>query len=192
MCIYIYMPISAVASDNVYDSLLGDKNSNETKTLDQIPGSTEETSSNTSNEVSSTWMFLTAFFKLVLATTAIVAIIYFGARIISEKRKRSQSSQNTQTLGVHALGQNKTLQIIRVGKKIYVIGVGDNINLIKELSEEEGTEFFADMEESYDTDASNNSMPSQFENIFKKKLTELKDRKNSLQHDQRENEREYL
>ena len=38
-------------------------------------------------------------------------------------------------MGGTPLGNNKSLQLVKVGEKVYLIGVGDQVTLIKEFSE---------------------------------------------------------
>ncbi len=140
-----------------------------------------------------TWLFIEALLKLVLATSVIVAIIYFGAKFIQMQRGGAQRNQNMQTIGVHALGQNKTLQVIRVADKIYIIGVGENIHLIKELSYEESQEMIGQFQDQIDQmQQPFNGLANQFDRIFKNKLSEFKKKNESPQHDSQDDQRMFL
>lgn len=41
-----------------------------------------------------------------------------------------------ENLGGISLGQNKSVQVIRVGEKVYLLGVGENVELLKEISDQ--------------------------------------------------------
>lgn len=178
----VCMPSSVDAtSGNVFDYF----NNNQ-----QGEGPFEQQTTETTN---TTWLFISALVKLVLATTFIVAIIYFGARFIADKRKSFQINQTMQNLGVQALGQNKTVQLIRVGKRVYILGVGENVNLIKELTMDESIEFLEQFNENNEQlDESNHSITNQFESIFKNRLSEFKKRNETPLQQRTESEREFL
>jgi flagellar protein FliO/FliZ len=192
--IIVFLPIDAVAntSGTVYDNLI-DRDISTDTSKDEVTedGSILENNKNSIIQ-SSAWLFLSALVKLVLATTIIILIIYYGAKFINARRKSFQTSQSMQTVAVHALGQNKNLQLIRIDKKIYVIGVGENVNLIKELSEEESTTLYQQFDNHGQDIEQSNSITNQFDSIFKKKIAEFKKRNESPQHYRQENEREFL
>ncbi|OEF98619.1 flagellar biosynthetic protein FliO [Desulfuribacillus alkaliarsenatis] len=180
--IAVFIPASVNATGNVFDYF--------NQGTEQDENLADEVGTTTTNN---TWLFISALIKLVVATTVIILIIYFGAKIITEKRRRFQSSQNMQTIGVHALGQNKTLQVVRIGKKIYLLGVGDNINLIKELSPEDSIKLYEQIEEqTQEASEDNNSFANQFDSVFKNKLSEFRKRNDVSPQYRNENEREYL
>lgn len=76
------------------------------------------------------------FFQLFLALAVIIFMIYMLIRFIG---KRSQSYQTHRTLqnigGVH-VGANRSIQLVRVGERILVVGVGESIQLLKEIDDE--------------------------------------------------------
>jgi len=194
--IIVFLPIDAVAntSGNVYDNLINKDTSENIVSEEGAISEKGDTIENNQNSItqSNTWLFLSALFKLVISTIFIISIIYYGAKFISTRRKGFQNSQNMQTIAVHALGQNKNLQLIRVDKKIYIIGVGENVNLIKELSEEESTVLYQQFDNYGQDIEQSNSITNQFDSIFKSKIAEFKKRNESPQHYRQENEREFL
>ncbi|MFS0643483.1 flagellar biosynthetic protein FliO [Siminovitchia sp. 179-K 8D1 HS] len=79
-------------------------------------------------------------FKMLFALIFVIALLYYLLKFIN---KRSQSYQQTsliQNLGGTALGGNRSLQMVRVGKRLFVLGVGEDIRLIKEISDEKEIE----------------------------------------------------
>lgn len=80
------------------------------------------------------------FVQLFLALAVIIIMIYALIKFIG---KRSQSYQNNRMMqnigGVH-VGTNRSIQIIRVGKRILIVGVGESIQLLKEIDDENEVE----------------------------------------------------
>ncbi|MEH7122845.1 flagellar biosynthetic protein FliO [Bacillus sp. JJ1532] len=77
------------------------------------------------------------FVKMIFATVFVVGLLYFMLKIINKKSKMYKSSQLVENLGGTALGTNRSVQLIKVGKRILIVGVGENIQLLKEIEDQE-------------------------------------------------------
>jgi len=75
--------------------------------------------------------------KTVFSLILILALIYFGLKFFNQRNKYSSTAKSLENLGGIPVGQNKSIQIIRVGQKLYLIGVGDNVELLQEITDEE-------------------------------------------------------
>jgi flagellar protein FliO/FliZ len=78
------------------------------------------------------------FFKMILATIFVVALMYALLRFMN-LRYRSFSGKRgfIENLGGTSVGTNRSVQLIKVGNRILVIGVGESIQLLKEIDEDE-------------------------------------------------------
>ncbi|MDZ5473470.1 flagellar biosynthetic protein FliO [Bacillus sp. 31A1R] len=79
------------------------------------------------------------FFKMIFATFFVIALLYFILKFINKKSRSFKSSQLVENLGGTTLGANRSVQIVKVGKRVLVLGVGENIQLLKEIDDEEET-----------------------------------------------------
>lgn len=65
-------------------------------------------------------------------------------RIVATARQKKnyqmQSSNTMQNIGGIPLGQNKSVQIVRIGDRLLVVGVGENIALLDEIRDEDEIE----------------------------------------------------
>ena len=94
----------------------------------------ENTDSETSNNVGITiWDFI----KMIFATIFVVALLYFLLKFINKKSHAYKSSQIVENIGGTSLGANRSVQLIKVGSRVLVLGVGENIQLLKEIEDEE-------------------------------------------------------
>ena len=139
------------------------------------------------------------FIKMIFATVFVIALLYFLLKYINKKSKSFKSTQLVENLGGTALGTNRSVQLIKVGNRILVVGVGENIQLLKEISDPvEYNQIIADYNEKLDqliqpsdivtkviqltksTKATKNTGNSQkFQSVLKQQLEEIsKDRKN--------------
>lgn len=74
-------------------------------------------------------------FKLIFYTLLILVMIYALIKFLALRQKKLQPNQAVKLMGGTPLGNNKSLQLVKVGEKVYLIGVGDQVTLIKEFSE---------------------------------------------------------
>ena len=56
--------------------------------------------------------------------------------MVAEKGNVSPKLQTVKTLGGATLGGNRSVQMVKVGNSILVVGVGENVQLLKEINNE--------------------------------------------------------
>lgn len=84
---------------------------------------------------SSNFSFFKSFIQMIFALLLILALIYVMVKILARKNQGLQESNIIENLGGLSLGQNKSLQLIRIGEQVMVLGVGDNIELLYEITD---------------------------------------------------------
>ena len=78
--------------------------------------------------------FLTVFVIFL----AVLAITYYTTRIVGKYQKLQGFNRNFEAIETYRVTGNKFLQLIRVGKRYFIVAVGkDEISLISEVSEED-------------------------------------------------------
>ena len=78
--------------------------------------------------------FLTVFVIFLL----VLAITYYTTLFIGKYQKLQGHNKNFEAIETYRVTGNKFLQLIRVGKRYFIVAVGkDEINLISEVSEED-------------------------------------------------------
>lgn len=76
--------------------------------------------------------FLTVFFIFLI----VLALTYFTTVFLGKYQKMQGFNRNFEAIETYRLSANKFLQIVRVGKRYFVVAVGkDEVKLISELSE---------------------------------------------------------
>jgi flagellar protein FliO/FliZ len=78
--------------------------------------------------------------KLVFYTIVVVGLIYLLIRFLSKRQQKLQHHSVFTPIGGTPLGNNKSVQMVKVGDSLYMIGVGDNVNLLKEIEDKEEVE----------------------------------------------------
>jgi flagellar protein FliO/FliZ len=77
------------------------------------------------------------FLRMIFATIFVVALLYILLKFINKKSKSYQKANSVENLGGTGLGANRSVQLVKVGGRILVIGVGENIQLLKEIDDPE-------------------------------------------------------
>ncbi|XJZ28509.1 flagellar biosynthetic protein FliO [Bacillota bacterium Lsc_1132] len=73
------------------------------------------------------------FVRMIFATVFVVALLYFLLKFINKRSKSFKSSQLVENLGGTTLGANRSVQIVKIGSQIFIVGVGENVQLLKEI-----------------------------------------------------------
>lgn len=113
-----------MVSDNLTDS---SKDSQETPSKEP----------QTKEEPMSTGMSAWEYIKIVLALLFVVGLLFFVLKLVNRNNKKYQSNQLLQNLGGVSVGQQKSVQLLKVGDSLFLIGVGDDVNVLKEITDEQ-------------------------------------------------------
>lgn len=126
---FIAVPLSvqATTDGNVTDWL-------EQKSDDPKSDNEEENPPDVSSTNTSVFFLL---LKMVFYTVVVVGLIYLLIRFLAKRQRKMQGHSVLNQIGGTSLGNNKSVQIIQLGNTLYMLGVGENINLLKEISNEE-------------------------------------------------------
>ncbi|CAG5077832.1 Flagellar biosynthetic protein fliZ [Thermobacillus xylanilyticus] len=74
---------------------------------------------------------------MIVALVIVIVLIVFTLRFLSSRARTWGQNRSLRSLGGIALGQNKSLQVIEVGGKLYLLGVGENVTLIDRIDDAE-------------------------------------------------------
>lgn len=73
------------------------------------------------------------FVQLFLALAVIILMIYALIRFMGKRSQSYQANRTLQNIGGVHIGTNRSIQLVRVGERVLVIGVGESIQLLKEI-----------------------------------------------------------
>ncbi|WP_162297826.1 flagellar biosynthetic protein FliO [Halalkalibacillus sediminis] len=77
------------------------------------------------------------FVKMIAALALVLGLIYFLLKFLQKRNRLYQQSKSLENLGGIALGSNKSVQVVRIGNQYFVVGVGDNVNLLTPIDDPE-------------------------------------------------------
>lgn len=143
--------------------------------------------------------------KLVLALGFVILLIYALLKFVNKRNQMFSNVRTMQNLGGISLGQQKSLQMVRIGNRYYVVGVGDNVELLTEIEDEQTIQELSESSqgESFNpgariasllsnskgqqSQASKDSDSSiQFQQLFQSELKSLKDKRKKVIQKQQE------
>jgi flagellar protein FliO/FliZ len=157
-----------------------------------------------SNE-SSTGSLVLNILKTIFALLLILLLIYLLIRFLSKRNKLFNQVKTLENLGGISLGQNKSIQIVRIGDKAYLVGVGDNVELLQEIDDEniinellqsnDQSDFQVNnfVQTIFKQKTSNSSKPSdepqhKFKNLFSNELEKLKENRETVKNQRKKKE----
>lgn len=103
---------------------------------EQSTGNSEESiKTNQDNSLEGQSLF-GMFLQLFLALLVIIFMIYALIRFIGKRSQTYQTHRTLQTIGGVHVASNRSIQLIRIGDRVLVVGVGETIQLLKEIDDE--------------------------------------------------------
>lgn len=81
--------------------------------------------------------------KVVFFLILIIGIFLLIIKFLSKKKWQWSQGRAVKTLGGLPLGPNKSVQIVEIGRSIYVIGVGEDVRLIQKIDDPEEVAYIA-------------------------------------------------
>lgn len=75
--------------------------------------------------------------KVIGVLIFIIGIFFVLVRLLARKNQSAAFGRPVRSIGGVPLGQNKSLQIVSIGKALYIVGVGENIQLLDKIDDEE-------------------------------------------------------
>lgn len=135
--------------------------------------------------------------KMVFALLLILVLIYLLLKFLNKRNKLFSQVRALENLGGITVGPSKSIQLVRVGSKIYLIGVGENVQLLEEIEDEAiKNELLQSFEQQTEFKAGNilsvfqskagqatsepNQTKNDFKNLFSSELEKLKQNRKKL------------
>ncbi|TDB50463.1 MULTISPECIES: flagellar biosynthetic protein FliO [Bacillaceae] len=71
--------------------------------------------------------------KMLFAFAFVIGLLLIVLRVVKSKGNMLKQNQLVENLGGTNLGNSKSVQVVKVGEQLFVVGVGDNIELLSEV-----------------------------------------------------------
>ncbi|WP_160840258.1 flagellar biosynthetic protein FliO [Halobacillus halophilus] len=158
--------------------------------LEGCPGADGEAdaSGTAGNQPSLLWNFL----KLGMALVFVVALIYGLLKAFNRKNQWLNQSRIMENLEGMSVGPNRSVQAVRVGEQVFLLGVGDTVELITEITDPDTKASFQKKEQAASTPGSSmknllgkprrqqragkHASTLQFQQLFETQLNDMKNK----------------
>ena len=123
-----------------------------------------------SNEPSPPSVGIFDYIKVLFALVFVLGLLLFVLRFLNKKSASYQQAPGIQNLGGVSVGAQKSVQVIKVGSQILIVGVGDDVRVLSEVKDQQEID---DILNSFNQELSDQSKPYMFDllNKFNKKKT---------------------
>lgn len=74
---------------------------------------------------------------VIIALMLVIGLIILVIKWLSQRNRGWGTNRALRSLGGIPLGQNKSLQVVELSGRVYIVGVGDNITLLDKIDEPE-------------------------------------------------------
>ncbi len=124
---------------SVYENINNQEEETRQNQPNEKPASDDQVQQNDEPVVQGDSLSITAwdFIKMIFALGFIIFLIYVLLKFVTKKNRVFQQGQAIVNLGGTNLGQNKSVQMVKVGNRVLVVGVGESITLLKEIDDEQ-------------------------------------------------------
>ncbi|MBD0380345.1 flagellar biosynthetic protein FliO [Paenibacillus sedimenti] len=83
--------------------------------------------------------------KVIFFLIFIILLFLVLIKYIAKKNKGSFFGNSVRSLGGVPLGQNKSIQIVEIGHSLFVVGVGDNIQLLDKINDADEVTYITEL-----------------------------------------------
>ena len=102
--------------------------------------SNETDADTTTSESASVSMGAWEYIKIFLALLFVLGLLLFVLRFLNKRNLNYQQNSMIQNLGGQSLGAQKSVQLLQIGDKVYIVGVGEDVQLLHVISDPEEIE----------------------------------------------------
>lgn len=132
--LFNFVQIEVIAETEYVDDCLENPENCE-EPLESEPEPTEAENELLGQESNSGSLFF-EIIKIFFALLLVLALIYITLYFLKRRNKLGNRIKSLENIGVVSVGQNKSVQLVRVSNRLYVIGVGDDVTLLQEIEDE--------------------------------------------------------
>ena len=131
-----FSPVYTFANGDgfISDCIGKDKSDNE-KCLNNDGGAGEDETESASSSIG-----VFDYIKVLFALGLVIGLLIFILKLINRKNVAYQQNSLMKNLGGISVGAQKSVQLLQIGNRLYILGIGEDISLIREIEDREEME----------------------------------------------------
>ena len=131
------------------------------------------------------------YIKVLFSLVLVLGLLIFVLRFLNKRNQNYQQNSIIRNLGGHSVGAQKSVQLLHIGDRIYVLGVGEDVQLLHVISDPQEIEqmialynekfnhtstspYIAELFAKFKTKHSTEKQSEQFSDILDKRLSKIK------------------
>lgn len=201
--ISLLFPTVSYASTTV-DEWLNNSQSEDSPSDEPAGDSFESPAEEGTTEVSSSTPSLAGMIvKLVFVLLLILGLIYGLLKFFNQKNKIFSRNRTMENLGGMNLAPNRSIQAVRIGEQVFILGVGDTVQMVTEVTDENtksslihreqqtqasqlGKRWFTKFSKKDSESQSTSPSTLQFQQLFENQLNDMKQKSKQARRDKQE------
>ena len=92
------------------------------------------------SESASVGMGFWQYIKILVALVFVIGLLLFVLKFLNKRNLKYQQNSIIKNIGGTQVGPQKSVQLLSIGNSIYVVGVGEDVHLLKEIDSAEEIE----------------------------------------------------
>lgn len=80
-------------------------------------------------------MGLFEYIKILLSLVFVIALLIAVLKFLNKRNLNYQQNSMIRNLGGLSVGAQKSVQLLHIGNRLYVVGIGDDVRLLNEISD---------------------------------------------------------
>lgn len=125
-----------ISFNNSFVAKAKDETVDEWLKSEQTDGEKKPANATTESDEESSQSLSFPLIRMLIALAFIIFLIYALAKFINKRTRAFHGTRSLESLGGLSVGQNRSIQLIKVGDRLLVVGVSDTIQLLKEITDE--------------------------------------------------------
>lgn len=135
----LFVPTQSLVSASIGTEMIGDreeclKNPNLCQETNTPDAETDQT------ESASVSMGPWEYIKILLSLVFVLGLLIVVLKFLNKRNVNYQQNSIVQNIGGLSVGAQKSVQLLHIGNSLYVVGVGEDIHLLKEIASPEEVE----------------------------------------------------
>ena len=93
-----------------------------------------------STESASVGIGMWDYIKVFVVLVVVLALLIYVLKILNKRNSKYQQNSVIKNIGGMSVGPQKSVQLLLIGNRIYIVGVGEDVQLLKEVDNEDDVE----------------------------------------------------
>jgi flagellar protein FliO/FliZ len=145
---------------------------------DAIHDDEKDSPSKTKADDSQSSSLFPLFMKFIGSFILVIALLLFILRFLTKRKRLLSANGPIVSLGGQTIGNNRSIQIVLIGQTIYILGVGETVNLIRTISQGEEYQHLLDSYENQAEPMSPKWLPkdlnTNWNSVFRKHMQKMR------------------